>query len=70
VSGTIFPAQVVTVAGQGINTGEFDELVRAIRAGVTYANVHSANAGTPSVATDFNSGEIRGPIGRGGDHDD
>lgn len=26
---------------QGINTGEFDELLRALRAGVTYVNVHS-----------------------------
>lgn len=46
---------------QGLNTGEFAELVRAIRAGVTYVNVHS---------TLFPSGEMRDQIraGRGRDH--
>ena len=44
-------------ANQGIAAGEFDELVRAIRAGVTYANVHSEK---------FPGGEIRGQI-EGGD---
>jgi len=57
VSGTIVPAQVLTAAGQGIDAGEFDEVVRAIRAGRVYANVHSAT---------FGSGEIRGQL-RGGD---
>ncbi len=62
VTGTITPAQVLTATGQGINTGEFDEVVRAIRAGATYANVHS---------TVFAPGEIRGRIERGdrGHHD-
>jgi hypothetical protein len=55
VSGTITPAQVLAVGGQGIAAGEFDELVRAIRAGATYANVHSAL---------HPPGEIRGQIGR------
>jgi hypothetical protein len=53
VTGTIVPAQVLTALGQGIDAGEFDEVVRAIRAGATYANVHS---------TLFPPGEIRGPI--------
>ena len=57
VTGTIAPAQVLTVTGQGINAGEYDKLVTAIRAGVTYANVHTTvNA----------PGEIRGQIGHGG----
>jgi hypothetical protein len=42
VTGTITPAQVLTATGQGLNAGEFDELVRAIRAGATYTNVHSS----------------------------
>ena len=54
VRGTISPAQVLTATGQGLDAGEFDELVRAIRAGATYANVHS---------TLFPPGEIRGQIG-------
>ena len=53
VEGTIDPADVIGPASQGIAPGEFDELVRAIRAGVTYANVHSSK---------FPGGEIRGQI--------
>ena len=53
VTGTITPAQVLTAVGQGIDTGEFDEVVRAIRAGRIYANVHS---------TTFAPGEIRGQV--------
>jgi hypothetical protein len=57
VRGTITPAQVLAQTAQGIAAGEFDELVRAIRAGATYANVHS---------TLFGPGEIRGQIDRQG----
>lgn len=52
-SGTLTASQVVGPAGQGIAAAEFAELVRAIRAGVTYVNVHS---------TKFPGGEIRGEI--------
>jgi hypothetical protein len=41
VTGTIEPADVVGPDAQGIAPGEFDELVDAIRAGATYANVHT-----------------------------
>lgn len=51
VEGTITPAQVLAQTAQGIEAGEFDELVRAIRADATYANVHSSL---------FGPGEIRG----------
>lgn len=60
VTGTIGPSQVLAQALQGIAAGEFDEIVRAIRAGATYANVHS---------TLHTPGEIRGPI-HDRDHDD
>ncbi|HSD51128.1 MAG TPA: CHRD domain-containing protein [Candidatus Methylomirabilis sp.] len=53
VTGTLTAANVIGPAGQGIAAGEFSELVRAIRAGVTYANVHSSQ---------FPGGEIRGQI--------
>jgi hypothetical protein len=59
VEGTIIPAQVLAQTAQGIAAGEFDELVRAMRAGATYANVHS---------TLHPPGEIRGHIP--GSHDD
>jgi hypothetical protein len=53
VTGTITSTNVIGPANQGIAPGEFAELVRALRAGVTYANVHS---------TTFPSGEFRGQI--------
>lgn len=53
VTGTIEPDDVVGPSGQGIEPGEFDELVAALRANATYANVH----------TDLHQpGEIRGRI--------
>ena len=60
ISGTILAADVspnipATAAArtQGINTGEIDELIAAIRAGATYVNVHS---------TTWPGGEIRSQI--------
>jgi CHRD domain len=53
VTGTITADDVIGPVPQGITAGEFAELVRAIRAGATYANVHT---------TTFPSGEIRGQI--------
>ncbi len=58
VSGTIRPAEIAGPAAQGIEAGQFSELVAAMRSGVTYANVHS---------TRFPGGEIRAQLdGRGG----
>jgi CHRD domain len=51
VTGVIEPEDVVGPADQGIEPGEFDELVAAIRSGTAYVNVHS---------TLWPSGEIRG----------
>jgi hypothetical protein len=59
IEGTIKADDVIGPAGQGINPGEFAELLRAIRAGATYANVHS---------TKYPGGEIRAQIERGHDH--
>jgi hypothetical protein len=60
ITGTITPADVsppipatLAARNQGLDTGEFAELLRAIRAGVTYANVHSSK---------FPGGEIRGQL--------
>jgi CHRD domain len=42
ISGTIRPADIVAgAAAQGIAAGEFAEVLAAIRAGSTYANVHT-----------------------------
>jgi CHRD domain-containing protein len=53
VSGIITAADVGGPAAQGIAAGEIGELIRAIRAGVTYVNVHNAN---------FPQREIRGQV--------
>ena len=53
VSGTITADSIIGPSGQGIDSGELEELIAAIRSGFTYVNVH----------TDLHSpGEIRGKI--------
>jgi len=53
VTGVIDAADVIGPTGQGIEAGSFEELVRAIGAGATYANVHTNR---------WPGGEIRGQI--------
>ena len=53
ISGTIEADDVVGPVDQGIEPGALDELLAAMRAGVTYANVHSDK---------FPNGEMRGQI--------
>lgn len=62
IEADIDAADVIGPTEQGIAPGEFGELVSAIRAGATYANVHTS----PS----YPEGEIRGQILRGHGHDD
>jgi hypothetical protein len=57
VSGMVGPAgMVAATAAQGIDPGEYDELVAAIRAGSAYVNVHSGK---------YPGGEIRAQIDGG-----
>jgi hypothetical protein len=53
ISGTLKATDVIGPAGQGIAAGEFAELIKAVRAGVTYVNVHS---------TSFPGGEMRAQL--------
>ena len=66
ISGTILAADVspnipatLAARNQGLNTGEIDELIKAIRAGATYVNVHS---------TIWPGGEIRSQIDGNNSH--
>ncbi len=58
ISGTITASNVVGPAGQGIKAGDLASVMRAIRVGASYANMHTSN---------FPGGEIRGQIHRADD---
>lgn len=53
ITGTITAGDVIGPAPQGIDPGELDELVAAIRGGVTYANLHTSK---------YPAGEIRAQL--------
>lgn len=52
-SGTVVASDVIGPTGQGLAPGEFAEVLRALRAGAMYANVHTDK---------HPSGEIRGQL--------
>jgi hypothetical protein len=54
VTGVIDPSDIIGPTNQGIEPGSFEEAVRALLSGITYANVHTDR---------FPGGEIRGEIG-------
>jgi hypothetical protein len=60
IEGDIDAADVIGPSGQGIAAGEMNELIRAMRKGYTYANVHTTLNGL---------GLVRGQIHRGHGHD-
>src|SRR5205823_2881739 len=55
VTGTLVAADVQAVPSQGIKAGDLAAVMRAIREGAAYANLHTTN---------FTGGEIRGQIGK------
>ena len=56
ITGTITAANVTGPTTQGIDVGDLDSALEAVRAGLAYANMHTAN---------FAGGEIRGQVRRG-----
>jgi hypothetical protein len=64
ITGTITAANVTGPTSQGVTAGDLDSALEAVRDGLSYANMHTAN---------FGGGEIRGQVrgglghGRGGD---
>ena len=46
-------ADLIGPTGQGLTPGQFEEFKRAMRSGITYANVHT---------TGYPAGEVRGQI--------
>jgi hypothetical protein len=59
ITGTITSANVTGPTAQGISAGDLDSALEAVRDGLSYANMHTAN---------FGSGEIRGQVRRGSGH--
>jgi CHRD domain len=64
ISGTIEAADITGPVGQGVEPGNFADLIRAIRRGETYTNVHTGSAGPPPSGR-APGGEIRGQNHRG-----
>jgi hypothetical protein len=58
ITGTIVAANVQAILTQGIVAGDLGPVLRAIRSGASYANMHTSN---------FPNGEIRGQIQRSDD---
>ena len=59
ITGTITAANVTGPTAQGITPGDLDSALEAVRDGLSYANMHTAN---------FGGGEIRGQVRRGSGH--
>jgi hypothetical protein len=65
VKGTITADQVLAVSAQGFAAKEFDELIRALRAGAAYVNVHSVLHPQGEIRGQIQGGETSNQIHRG-----
>lgn len=69
VTGVIDASDVIGPSGQGIASTEIAEAIAAMRAGVTYVNVHTVMAGAPAGPGNLPGGEIRGQVSSQRSHD-
>ena len=60
ITGVIERDDVTGPAAQGITTGEWEEFVKALRAGVTYANVHTVDRGGGEIRAQLEDDHDRG----------
>jgi hypothetical protein len=65
--GDIDSADIVGPAGQGIAAGEMDEVIRAMRKGYMYANVHTTLNPAGLIRGQISKGHGHGHRGKGGD---
>ena len=66
--GDIVASDIVGPAGQGIDPGQMDEVIAAMRKGFTYANVHTARAPAGLIRGQIHKGSGHGEGGGGGHH--
>ena len=55
ISGTFGPSDVIGPAAQRITAGQWDELLRAIDAGMTYANIHTVQQPAGEIRAQLNT---------------
>ena len=60
ITGTITTANVVGPTTQGIDVGDLDSALEAVRTGLSYVNMHTVNFGTGEIR-----GQVRGGSGQG-----
>ncbi len=69
ITGTFKAADVVGPNNQGVAPGDFDGLLRAIRTGNTYANIHSVRSPGGEIRAQINVGKHRHHHDNDCDHD-
>jgi CHRD domain-containing protein len=72
ITGTLAEANVIAVPAQGIDAGAdgFSEMIKAIRNGAAYVNVHSALHPTGEIRGRLGDGNSKGDEGHNHDGDD
>ena len=69
LTGTFTAANVVGPNNQGVAPGDFDALIRAIRSGNAYANIHSTRSPGGEIRAQINDGRHRHHHNNDCDHD-